>query len=142
MGYLERMAYFKGLERGLLGEKPESLHVEPHVLIALVILKTRRRFEVGKMEDIAKVIVDAGEKGVDISDISIRPGARGYKSPDVAQFLGQYLATGYATDSPFKLTILGLETVKAIVREAYEADPQTLEEVGNIIELDIKKVIK
>ena len=91
---------------------------------------------------LSQKLIQLRRHGITFDLIDCRRAPRGYYSEDIDNYISYLLTFGYITErSPIKITKKGTEFLKKVIKKTLEMNPEGLNEVAKILNIDLRKII-
>jgi hypothetical protein len=116
----------------------EQAGIKREVLLAAAVLtayrKAKESSKPARIEDVARVLFELRQAGINLGEISLKRIPGGFYSEDVEILIGHYLDAKFATKrSPVQLSEHGRELLSSIIKEERKENPLGLQEVEQVL---------
>jgi len=122
-----------------IGSSVTKATLFPEELIAAILLSTS-----GNISDLSQKLTELKERGIDIGFIALRRAPDGVYSEDIDQYISYLLTFDYVRERSPTVTLSekGRNLCAKVVKNAYQRNPDAVGKMAEILNLDIKKLIR
>ena len=116
----------------------KETEMKREVLLAAAVLAAYRKAnessKPARIEDIARLLFDLRQSGINLGEISLKRIPGGFYSEDVEILIGHYLDAKFASKrSPVQLSDEGRDLLSSIISEERKENPRGLQKVEQVL---------